>query len=115
MGGTKGYRSYRGRTSKGKIALAVLLVLIILAAVGFLWLQEYIVYDRDGSFHLELPWKTETPPRGRGSASGGRGDHHSGAGEAEGSGCLLCFRRAADPGGLERCLAGSLCDVCSRL
>ena len=55
MGGTKGYRSYRGRTSKGKIALAVLLVLIILAAVGFLWLQEYIVYDRDGSFHLELP------------------------------------------------------------
>ena len=27
MGGTKGYRSYRGRTSKGKIALAVLLVL----------------------------------------------------------------------------------------
>ena len=62
MGGTKGYRSYRGRTAKGKIALAVLLVLIILAAVGFLWLQEYIVYDRDGSFHLELPWKTETPP-----------------------------------------------------
>ena len=40
MGGTKGYRSYRGRTCKGKIALAVLLVLIILAAVGFLWLQE---------------------------------------------------------------------------
>ena len=62
MGGTKGYRSYRGRTSKGKIALAVLLVLIILAAVGFLWLQEYIVYDRDGSFRLELPWQTETPP-----------------------------------------------------
>ena len=29
MGGTKGYRSYRGRTSKGKIALAVLLVLIL--------------------------------------------------------------------------------------
>ena len=49
MGGTKGYRSYRGRTSKGKIALAVVLVLIILAAVGFLWLQEYIVYDADGN------------------------------------------------------------------
>lgn len=88
MGGTKGYRSYRGRTSKGKIALAVLLVLIILAAVGFLWLQEYIVYDRDGSFHLELPWKTETPPRKR-KCPRGRRDYHSGAGEAEGSGCLL--------------------------
>lgn len=34
MGGTKGYRSYRGRTSKGKIALAVLLVLIILGGGG---------------------------------------------------------------------------------
>ena len=54
MGGTKGYRSYRGRTSKGKIALAVLLVLIILAAVGFLWLQEYLVITiRDGSCGLE--------------------------------------------------------------
>ena len=62
MAGARGYHTYRGRTPKGKIALAVLLVLIILAAVGFLWLQEYIVYDRDGSFHLELPWKTETPP-----------------------------------------------------
>ena len=41
---------------------SIKMVLIILAAVGFLWLQEYIVYDRDGSFHLELPWKTETPP-----------------------------------------------------
>ena len=70
MGGTKGYRSYRGRTSKGKIALAVLLVLIILAAVGFLWLQEYIVSTigsgsppgaamEDG----DPPRKEEVPPR----------------------------------------------------
>ena len=59
MGGTKGYRSYRGRTSKGKIALAVVLVLIILAAVGFLWLQEYIVYDADGNARLDLPWRQE--------------------------------------------------------
>lgn len=64
MGGTKGYRSYRGRTSKGKIALAVVLVLIILAAVGFLWLQEYIVYDADGNARLDLPWRQEAsvPP-----------------------------------------------------
>ena len=108
MGGTKGYRSYRGRTSKGKIALAVLLVLIILAAVGFLWLQEYIVYDRDGSFHLELPWKTETPPAEEEVPPEATQQRSTAV-------CLLCFRRAADPGGLERCLAGSLCDVCSRL
>ena len=63
MGGTKGYRSYRGRTSKGKIALAVLLVLIILAAVGFLWLQEYIVYDRDGTWSCH--GRRRRPPRKR--------------------------------------------------
>ena len=62
MGGTRGYRSYRGRTSKGKVALAAVLVLIIIAAVGFLWLQEYIVYDKDGNARLELPWQTETTP-----------------------------------------------------
>ena len=55
MGGTKGYRSYRGRTSKGKIALAVLLVLIILAAVGFLWLQEYSVSVFQGNSRWKLP------------------------------------------------------------
>ena len=64
MGGTKGYRSYRGRTSKGKIALAVLLVLIILAAVGFLWLQEYIVYDRAAST-WSCPGRRRRPPRKR--------------------------------------------------
>ena len=63
MGGTKGYRSYRGRGSKGKAALAAVLVLVILAALGFLWVQEYIVYDADGRAHLELPWQTgEAPP-----------------------------------------------------
>ena len=63
MGGTKGYRSYRGRGSKGKAALAAVLVLVIVAALGFLWVQEYIVYDADGGAHLELPWQTgEAPP-----------------------------------------------------
>ena len=65
MGGTKGYRSYRGRGSKGKAALAAVLVLVIVAALGFLWVQEYIVYDADGGAHLELPWQTgrRLPPR----------------------------------------------------
>ena len=63
MGGTKGYRSYRGRGSKGKAALAAVLVLVIVAALGFLWVQEYIVYDAAGGAHLELPWQTEEAPR----------------------------------------------------
>ena len=62
MGGTKGYRSYRGRGSKGKAALAAVLVLVIVAALGFLWVQEYIVYDADGGAQLELPWQTEEAP-----------------------------------------------------
>ena len=63
MGGTKGYRSYRGRGSRGKAALAAALVLVILAALGFLWVQEYIVYDADGNAHFEPPWQAEkTPP-----------------------------------------------------
>jgi flagellar basal body-associated protein FliL len=57
MPAAKGYRSYRGRPSKGKIALAVVLVLVIVAAVAVIVLQEYMVYDADGNVRLELPWQ----------------------------------------------------------
>ena len=59
MGGSRGYNSYRGRTPKGKIILAVVLVLVILGAVSFLMLQQYLVYDDTGRAHLELPWQKE--------------------------------------------------------
>ena len=66
MGYSRGYHSYRGRRSKGKIALAVLLVLVILAAIAVMLLSRQIVYDETGTPHLELPWKeepaAETPP-----------------------------------------------------
>lgn len=62
MGGTKGYRSYRGRGSKGKAALAAVLVLVILAALGFLWAQEYIVYDENGQAHFTPPWQAQEAP-----------------------------------------------------
>ena len=58
MAGPRGYNSYRGRTPKGKIVLAVVLVLIILAAVGFILLQENIFYDETGSPKLDLPWQS---------------------------------------------------------
>ena len=45
MAGPRGYSSYRGRGSKAKKTLSVVLVLVILAAVGFMMLQRYIVYD----------------------------------------------------------------------
>ena len=40
---TKGYHRYRGRKTRGKAALVVVLVLILLAAVAYLLTQEYVV------------------------------------------------------------------------
>ena len=60
MAGSRGYRNYRGRTNRGKIALTVFLILVILAAVVVMLLQKHIVYDVTGTPHLELPWQEET-------------------------------------------------------
>ena len=57
MAGAKGYRSYRGRGTKKKILLAVLLCLVILAAAVVIWLQGHMVYDADGTPHLDIPWQ----------------------------------------------------------
>ncbi len=63
---SRGYHSYRGRTPKWKVVLAIVLVLVILGAVGFMVLQEHIVYDGTGTPHLRLPQQetedTGTPP-----------------------------------------------------
>lgn len=52
---TRGYNSYHGRRSLWRILLALLLVLLLAAAGAFLLLQDYIVYESDGSIRLELP------------------------------------------------------------
>lgn len=62
--GTKGYSSYRGRGRKGKLFLAILLILIIFASVGFIVAREHMTYDAEGNLHFPLPWtkETEIPP-----------------------------------------------------
>ena len=60
MANSKGYSSYHGRTSLGKVIVAILLVLVILGAVAFLALQRYVVYDESGKPHLELPQQAQT-------------------------------------------------------
>ena len=60
---TKGYHRYRGRNTRGKAALVVVLVLILLAAVAYLLTQEYVVYDDEGKAHLELPWSRKEPEK----------------------------------------------------
>ena len=64
MAGPMGYRNYRGRTPKWKAVLAVVLVLVILAAVAVIVLQQYIVYDETGTPHLPLPWQEQQEPAG---------------------------------------------------
>ena len=51
----RGYRNYRGRASKGKAALAVLLVCIIIAALSALAMQRYVAYDENGAPFFRLP------------------------------------------------------------
>lgn len=58
----RNYNSYRGRTPKWKILLSFVLVLVIAASVGFLFLQRYIVYDETGTPHFLLPGGGDTPP-----------------------------------------------------
>ena len=53
---TSGYNRYRGRSGGHKGLLVAVLVLILLAAVGFLVSQRYLVYDESGKPHWELPF-----------------------------------------------------------
>lgn len=56
------YRNYRGRTPKWKIALALLLVLVILAALAVLAMQRYVVYDESGRPFFRLPERDAANP-----------------------------------------------------
>ena len=50
------YRGNRRRDSSGHGGLAILFLLIILCAGGYLAAQNYTVYNEDGTHHLELPF-----------------------------------------------------------
>ena len=59
----RGYSSYRGRKPKWKTVVACVLVLIILAAVGFMLLQRFVVYDDMGVPQLSLPGAEKEKPQ----------------------------------------------------
>ena len=48
--GTRGYNSYRGRGRKGKVFLAIVLILIILASIGFIIARENMILAVPASF-----------------------------------------------------------------
>ena len=60
MATPKGYSSYRGRFPKWKIVVTIILILVILAAAGFLLLQRYLVYDGSGLPHFQFPETQKT-------------------------------------------------------
>ena len=62
MRSQRGYHSYRGRRNVGKVALVVLLVLILVLAGAYLFLQDHIVYESDGSIHVDLPFFQREEP-----------------------------------------------------
>lgn len=56
---SRGYHNYRGRRAAGKTILAVVLVLVIIASVGFIFLQERVLFfDETGTPYLRLPGQT---------------------------------------------------------
>lgn len=57
----RGYHNYRGRSRRQKRLLAVVLVLVIVAALAFLVVQNYIVYDDAGKAHIEWPLGRQEP------------------------------------------------------
>lgn len=71
MAGPKGYNSYRGKSARGKIFLAVLLVLVILGAAAVIRVQKYMVYDDSGHPRLELPWRAGASGGAAGSEASG--------------------------------------------
>ena len=57
------------KREKTLLLVLVVLVLVLLGAIGYLAVQNYLVYDEAGQVHLELPWgrrdqqgQTDTPP-----------------------------------------------------
>ena len=57
----RGYHQYRGKGRGSQTLPVVLLLLILLGACTFLFLQKYMVYDSSGGAHLELPFGRNQP------------------------------------------------------
>ena len=55
MAGARGYQNYRGRTPLWKKLLAAVLVLVILAAAVFLFLQKYYIWTFKLQIIVKLP------------------------------------------------------------
>ena len=52
----RGYQNYHGKKNGRRTLLVILLILVLALCAGYLVLQNYIVYNSDGSVTLDLPF-----------------------------------------------------------
>ena len=52
----RGYQNYHGKKNRRRILLMVGLALVLLLCIGYLAVQNSIVYNADGSISLDLPF-----------------------------------------------------------
>ena len=103
----RGYSNYRGRRPKWKTLVVVLLVLVILAAVGFMVMQRFIVYDDMGVPQMTLPGMERPQPQ---NPQLGEVDITIEEGEPEQQAAvqtLRAFQLGDDPAAWEETLASS--------
>ena len=52
----RGYQNYHGKKNRRRILLIAAMALVLLLCIGYLAVQNYIVYNADGSVTLDLPF-----------------------------------------------------------
>ena len=55
----KGYQNYHGKKNSRRTALVVLLAAVLMLCAGYLLIQNYIIYNADGSITVDLPFLRE--------------------------------------------------------
>ena len=57
---TKGYQNYRGRDGK-RWLLAIPLALALLLSLGYLFIENFVVYDARGNAEIDWPFSWGLP------------------------------------------------------
>ena len=67
---TKGYHTYRGRSSGGKRAAVIVMIVVLILACAYLIFNEFTVFESDGSVRFHLPWSAPAAQSQDAGASG---------------------------------------------
>ncbi|MDE7243792.1 MAG: putative glycoside hydrolase [Oscillospiraceae bacterium] len=78
----RGYESYRGRRSAIIRLLIVVLVVVLISACTFLFIQRFVTYTDDGKMRIDLPFMQGEPPKEPPAAPENEGQTGGGSSEA---------------------------------